>query len=144
MLNIWSLTKGRARLLFASPRTFVFAAPAIALAWIAARPSAYSQSFTCPIRARSASMASCANGRMSESTTNSHATAQDAGFITVPERVGSYKLSLGPLDLSESYGLDPGAMRLTRWTSQASGLRVVWVDVEGLLFPFVGGFWSIQ
>jgi hypothetical protein len=44
---------------------------------------------------------------------------------------GSYRLSCGPLDIGPSYGLATGALKLTRWTSKASGLRVVHIDHPG-------------
>lgn len=51
----------------------------------------------------------------------------------LPLRVGSFKITLGPLDLGKTYGLESGSMTLTRWQSENSGLKVVHFDHEGVL-----------
>jgi len=67
----------------------------------------------------------------------------DALSSSKPEQHGHYKRSYGPLNLSALYTPEAKAseedgnlMSVTRWTSQASGLKVVHLDVPGPLCDF--------
>lgn len=51
----------------------------------------------------------------------------------IPASVGAFKRTLDGVDVSAAYGLAPGSMRLARWQSESTGLRVTWFDVEGPL-----------
>ncbi|GAA94382.1 uncharacterized protein L969DRAFT_105184 [Mixia osmundae IAM 14324] len=54
-----------------------------------------------------------------------------------PKTLGNFDLTNGPLDLRQELGRD---IKLSKWVSRKSGLRVVHVDVEG---PLVQGYLTV-
>ena len=66
--------------------------------------------------------------------------APSAPSFEIPQTHGNFERTLGPVDVSAAYGLEAGSMRLARWQSKKTGLRVVWTDIEG---PLVSGYFTV-